>query len=325
MASRPRRNSGFALIVTLLVVVLIVAVTLEIGTSARSRVHGAINLTDAVRLENAARSGVEIALAVLLEDARATEWDSLRESWADPASLSAGAAGLFPDARMELAIRDRSGRLQVNLLVDDAGNYRPAHRAMLRRLLGAKEFGLDPAAADSLVDAIKDWIDPDDKVTGFGAESAHYLSLKAPRACRNGPLASLEELLMVRGVTRELFYGTREQPGISRYLTVHGDGRVNINTADPQVLCAMSDEITLPLAERMAAYRDSAGGLLGDALWYRGVPGMGDITLDPERVTTSSTHFEIVSAASLDRLESRVAALVERGGSSVKLLSWKRE
>lgn len=321
----PGREGGFALIVTLLAVVLIVAVTLEIGTSARSRVHGAANLADGMRLGHVARSGVEIAMAVLFEDARTTRWDSLREIWADPAALTAGAAGLFTDARIDLAILDHSGRLQVNLLVDERGNYRPGPRAMLRRLLGAREFGLDPEAADSLVDAVKDWIDPDDQITGFGAESGYYLSLKQARGCRNGPLRSLDELLMVRGVSPELFYGTREHPGISRYLTVYGDGRVNINTADPLILCAMSEEITRPLAERMAAYRNAAGGLLGDPLWYRGVPGIEDITLSPEWVTTSSTHFEIVATASLDRLESRVAALVERGGGTIALLSWKRE
>ena len=36
---------------------------------------------------------------------------------------------------------------------------------------------------------------------------------------------------MVKGVTRELFYGTGESPGLVQCLTVFGDGKININTA----------------------------------------------------------------------------------------------
>ena len=58
-----------------------------------------------------------------------------------------------------------------------------------------------------LVDAILDWMDEDSQPRANGAEEDFYLALDAPRHCRNGLFASVEELLLVRGMTRELLYG----------------------------------------------------------------------------------------------------------------------
>jgi len=55
--------------------------------------------------------------------------------------------------------------------------------------------------------SILDWRDPDDLYRMNGAEPDYYQSLKEPYRCKNGNLDSIEELLLVRGVTPELFYG----------------------------------------------------------------------------------------------------------------------
>ncbi len=52
-----------------------------------------------------------------------------------------------------------------------------------------------------------DWRDADNNVTPNGAEAEYYASLQPPYIPRNGPFQTLRELLMVRGVTRELFLG----------------------------------------------------------------------------------------------------------------------
>ena len=77
-----------------------------------------------------------------------------------------------------------------------------------------------------------------------------------PYSCRNAPFKSLEELLLVKGITPELFYGKDEIPGIRNYLTIQGDGAVNINTADPVVLEALSDDLDSSMIEEMVAYRN---------------------------------------------------------------------
>jgi len=324
MEKRLKQTSGFALVITLLVVAIVTAVTLHLNTAVRSHLHGAANLRDSVSLGLAAKSGVNLALAVLFEDGRSTGWDSDQETWADEKGLSTALGEFFPSTRCELKIMDLSGRIQINRLVDDEGRFDPMRKAVLSRLLSQEAFGLDPETVDNIVDAVKDWLDPDQDITRFGAEDGYYLSLKTPYNCRNGPLAVIEELLLIRGMTRDLVYGDPDRPGISRYLTVHGDGRININTADMPVLMALSDDMGRSGAERLVAYRRRGEETLEDPAWYQDVPGLGDIFIAPELICTAGTYFQIVSKTHMDRLQSRVTAVVERGGGTIRVLSWKR-
>jgi hypothetical protein len=64
-----------------------------------------------------------------------------------------------------------------------------------------------PGMTDSIADALLDWVDADDAPRPLGAESEFYASLEPSFAPRNGPAECLEELLLVRGVTRQLLYG----------------------------------------------------------------------------------------------------------------------
>ena len=96
-------------------------------------------------------------------------------------------------------------------------------------------------------------------------------------------------------MTKELFYGTKELLGISGYLSVCGDGRININTAPPLVLKALSEGLDDEMVEEMLSYRMDKKNDLVDPNWYKGIPGLGDVTIDPSLISTSSSCFEIKS------------------------------
>jgi type II secretory pathway component PulK len=64
-----------------------------------------------------------------------------------------------------------------------------------------------PGVTEDIADAILDFIDPDDDTRDYGYESDYYASKNPPYAAKNGPLDSLDELLLVEGVTAELLYG----------------------------------------------------------------------------------------------------------------------
>jgi hypothetical protein len=59
----------------------------------------------------------------------------------------------------------------------------------------------------ALVDAVLDWIDTDNLERASGAEEEQYQDLDPPRHCKNAPLDSFEELLLVKGFTPELLFG----------------------------------------------------------------------------------------------------------------------
>ena len=60
---------------------------------------------------------------------------------------------------------------------------------------------------ESTADAILDWIDADNAPRDLGAEADYYLGLDPPVRPRNAVPPSLDELLLVRGVTREKLFG----------------------------------------------------------------------------------------------------------------------
>jgi general secretion pathway protein K len=320
-----KNERGFALILTILVISLIVALTLQFNRTMRSDLYSAANLKDGVRLTSIARSGFAFSLAVLLKDASENDFDTLNEAWADAESLSSGLTSLFDDGNLHVRVIDHSGRININQLIDQNGEFNPAQENILTRFLNSKQFGLDPEDVSNIIDAIKDWIDPDDEVTRFGAENSYYMTMEKPYSCKNGKLDFPEELLFVRGITRELFYGTKDNPGISAYLTTHGDGKMNINTAHPVVLSHLSDQIDQGMVENMVEYRADEKNDLKDVKWYNKVPGMSDIAIDSGLVTTASTNFEIIAEGIKDSMRKLITAMVERKDGKFRILSWKTE
>ncbi len=318
-----KNQDGFAIILTLLVIALIVAMTLQFNTAMRSGLDGAENLSDTVNLGSIAKSGFECAVALLFYDVSNTDFDSLHEDWAKAKTLSLGSSAFFDEGRFVVEIVDASGKIQINNLVDQDGVYRPEQRGLLTRFLSSHEFGLESETVDDIIDAIKDWIDADNEVTKFGAEDAYYQSFEKPYLCKNAAIESLEELLFVRGISRELFSGTKEKPGISSYLAVYGEGKVNINTADAIVLRALSDQIDQEAVEHMVAFRNDGDNNLKDPNWYRDVPGMGHVTIDPQLLTTKSTHFTIASEGQRGDMRKRMEGTVERRSTAIRILSWK--
>jgi len=320
-----KNERGFALILTILVISLIVALTLQFNRTMRSDLYSAANLKDGVRLTSIARSGVAFSLAVLLNDASENDFDTLSEAWADSASLSSVITSLFDDGNLDVRIIDHSGRININQLIDQNGDFNPEQENILTRFLNSEQFGLDPEDVSNIIDAIKDWIDPDDEVTRFGAENSYYMAKEKPYSCKNGKLDFPEELLFVRGITRELFYGTKDNPGISAYLTTHGDGKMNINTAHPVVLRHLSDQIDQGMLENMVEYSADEINDLKDVKWYNKVPGMSDIAIDSGLLTTASTNFEIIAEGIKDSMRKVITAMVERKDGKFRILSWKKE
>jgi general secretion pathway protein K len=332
MVSLLKDNGGVALILTILIISLIVAVTLQFNTAMRSDLHAAVNLRDGIELGCIARSGFQCALAVLYEDADENEFDSLHETWAYTKALSSYSASIFEGGRFVVEITDLSGRIQLNRLVkwsrdDGTWIYDEKQKQLLKRFLSSEEFDLEPEDVDDIIDSIKDWIDPDDYQTEFGAENSYYQSLEPAYSCRNGPFRELEELLLVKGITKELFYGTMEKPGISKYLSVYGDGRININTADPLVLASLSDEIDEERAQEMVAYREDEENDLSKIRWYKTALGTTEDLIDPQVITTESTHFEIHSEGFKETISKLVTGTVERKRKekTLTILSWKTQ
>lgn len=122
-----------------------------------------------------------------------------------------GGAPMKPmnDAVMRTAISDEFGKINLNalLIVGDSGELE--ENEYLIQALRIFFQLRDPQLENDPVDAILDWLDYGDmdESRQEGAENEYYASLETPYPCKNGPMDSIEELLLIKGITPELYYG----------------------------------------------------------------------------------------------------------------------
>jgi general secretion pathway protein K len=323
-------NRGMALLLTVLIISLIFILTLRFNTSMRASLTSAANLQDNVALNYMAQSTFNAARAILSVDATESSFDSLHEDWANMAAAASYFSMFFGRGQGGINIIDHSGRIQINSLItkkEDEWVVNEEQEKVWLNLLSSEEFELGEEEATNIIDAIIDWIDEDDEVLGFGgAESSYYQGLEKSYSPRNGPMEFIEELLLVRGITPELYYGTKEVPGLATLVTPYGtDGKVNLNTASSFVLGALSEQLDPDMVESMMTYRDYDDTDLANPEWYKSAPGIpSDIVIPPDLITTSSTYFEISTEVAMEKMTKTVHGLVARGpGSSTELIYWQ--
>ena len=316
---------GVALILVILMISIIIAVTLQLNISSRSEIYEAANLGDGIRATCAAKSGFYMGEALLAEDTN--NFDSLNEDWANLESVSAGSGTLFDGEHFGLNIEDESGKIPINSLIKENDEYNDGIKELLKRFLSLPEFDIDEQQVRDIVDAVKDWMDEDNEVTGFGAENMYYGGLEKPYSCKNAPLDCIEELLMIKGITEDLYYGAGETPGIAKYLTLHGKGEININTAPNLILKALSDEITNEMISNMDEFRRDEENDLSKSTWHKDISGMKNIPIDSKLITAKSDIFRITSTGYMNDISKRVSGVIERhiDGRAVKILSWRAD
>lgn len=315
-------NRGIALITVILIIVILLAVVIELNRSSRADIYDAANLSDSIKLAYIAKSGFYGA-AALLNNAP-NDYDTLRDDWANMQTVSLQSNTLFPEGYFIARIEDEAGKVPLNKLVNGE-EYNEDIREMLIRLLSQPEFDLDPKKIDEIVDSIKDWIDIDDNTSSYGAESGYYSSLDSPYKAKNAPFDCIEELLMVKGITKEIFYGTKDKPSLANFVTTDSDGLININTAPKIVLRSLHDAISPDLAASLDEYRAKEGSDLSGNQWYKNVPGMEAIIIKQELITVKSNYFKIISTGKMNNMSKTINGIVQKqqNKKSVKIIKWR--
>ncbi len=316
-------NRGIALIITILMLSIIVVLTLEFNRSMRDNLHIAVNSKNNIVLNYLAKSGYNFGITLLDEDDRKS--DSLRDKWALVKMYSSVSSQLFDEGWFRVEITDLSGRIQINTLVKNDGTYNDTQKELLLRLLLLIAPDLQEEEAEDIIDNIKDWIDIDNEPERFGAENLYYQSLENPYSCANRALQSIGELLRIKDVSSELFYGTEGNPGLRDFVTVYGDGsgRININTAPPEIITAMAEDMDEEMVNDIISYREDYDNDLEDPLWYKDAVGTNENIIDSSVITIKSDVFAISSVGIRDNIQRMISAVVKRTQSNVNLLSWE--
>ena len=156
-------------------------------------------------------------------------------------------------------------------LVNEGGkvDINATSELILKNLL--LNLGVPLEDADIIVDSVMDWKDPDDLHRVHGAESDYYTSLPTPYKAKNANFDTLEELLLVKGISPEILYGTGGKKGLIDFLTVNSKmAQININAAPKEVLQAIPG-ITPELADTIVSLRETQEildlkGILGNRM-----------------------------------------------------------
>ncbi len=317
-------DRGVALLITILMISIIVVLTLQFNGSMRHEIRSAVNSKNNIQLGYIAKSGYNLALALLREDE--SDVDSLRDDWALLKEYSQLSESMFNDGgRFQVEIKDLTGKIPVNRLVKTDGSYNDDQKQILMRLLTSGAFDLEEGEAEDIIDNIKDWIDSDDEPTRFGSESSYYETLDNPYPCRNGELRTIEEMVQIRGITDKMLFGTKEKKGLIEFLTVFGDsdGKININTADRDVLLALSEDLDESMVDDIIDFRSDEENDLSSASWYKDAIGTDDNIINTSLLTVKSSYFEIHSSGIKDDAVKELKVVVKRAENKFSTLSWE--
>lgn len=187
---------------------------------------------------------------------------------------------------------------------------------------------LDLETATSITEAITDWIDSDNEVTGFGgAENDYYAGLEPPIVAANRPFISVSELLIIQGMTPKLY------EKLLSYVTVLPDNTTifNVNTVPLEMFRAInapkeSGPLSIEEAEFLAEEQSSGWEDINEFRASSGFestfPALSDgkANADTDGLTTASSFFEVNGEVGIGDKIKRTKSLLVRDREQISVL-----
>lgn len=281
---------GSALIITILLVAILVTFVTEFAYEVYIDTTSLSNWRNAQRASLIAKSGQAICASYLKPalDSKYTYIDKI----VFPVEKDLGEG-----ARLVVQIEDESAKFNINSILYPNGTTDDIKLAPLKKLF--EYLNINPKLADT----IADWIDSDSEPRLPESETN----------AKNAPLLSVDELKLIKGIDKDTF------EKISPYLTVYGDGKININTAPLPVLVSLHPEMTEALAKQIIDYRENAP--FENAPQIGRVSGMETIgTLLIGKITAKSSTFRITARATINEATRIIESVVDQ---SMKTYFWR--
>jgi type II secretory pathway component PulK len=227
---RSRGNSGTVLIAAMLVCFALAAMVVVLCRSMRVAAIAAANTTASMQADEIERGAEQYVLALITQNA--SDLQDLTEDQFNTIQVGDGYFWIlhpqYDDPNMPIfGLTDEDGKLNINTASHDE----------LMRL---------PGMTDDVAASIVNWHSANANASNDGATSDYYLSLPEPYYCKNANFETVEELLMVRGVTREMLYGDGTALPLGEATSIRGAGNV---LSDPQISRGLYDLLTVYSAQ----------------------------------------------------------------------------
>lgn len=300
MTPVPRRPRGVALIIIVLLIavgLIIAASLIESNQLAQARAR---NLTRELQARQYA-SGLEAwAKDVLKRDLSAGAVDHSEDSWAQQMPPME-----VPGGRLTGRMQELNGCLNINNLVLN-GQPDALTRYRFERLLDELRLNRD------LIDALTDWVDPDNVPLNRGAEDSAYAARTPAYRTANQPMLDLSELRLIQGVDTKVFATLRPH-----VCALPPGAPINLNTASDVVWVAVVPRMTRAQAGNLsdhgrARFRELAG-------IEHQLTGLGLAFDQPRGLGVQSTHFLAQADIELDGIPFRYYFRIERAADLIRV------
>jgi general secretion pathway protein K len=313
-----RRGAALVAVMWVLVIVSMIISSFAFEMQLEARILSAQRKR--LKADQLALAGIELARALIdfEQEDPAAEKVLYEEPYKNKAvQLADGApidySEVLGDGIVELRIDFERGRRNVREMSDDEW----------RELF--EQAGVPNVEWDTLLSCLTDWEDEDELTSLNGAESDDPFYRERGYECKNAPIDTVDELLLIKEWTEEILYGTppdAETPisGIADQLTVWGDGKINPNSASREVLYSLGlaeDVIEAILELRMGP--DGEAGTEDDGLDQNDLAAIG---LNSDLFTLVPEYISVTSVGRVGDLESRISAIFQRSGRELKSLFW---
>lgn len=348
-------DSGIALIIVMIVITVLSIMAGGFAYSMKVETRLARNAYFDNEMEWLGRSGIELARYVLGQQKNIPNepYDSLNQKWAGGIGPT---NGLLSDITLE-NVPLGNGIISVKIVdMERKFNINIADEAILNQAMTL--IGVDASESGPIISSILDWIDPDDNTRINGTESDYYENLEPPYVAKNGPLDDISELLLIRNVRPEIYYGphlsgsyrpapvqqkrfgasfTKEEMelysvGLVDLFCTFSGRFININTASASVL-QLIPGIDENIANEIVARRAGPDGQEGteDDMPFRTigelmtVPGMHPqiMSMVSRICSTQSTTFEVTVEVQLDQRKRTYTAILRRlDQKNIPMICW---
>jgi type II secretory pathway component PulK len=349
-------RSGIALIIVMVMVLVFAGLAAVLASMMSVETRLARNSSWNNELYVLGLSGIELAKAVLSQPNQGQPYDGLNQIWA-------GGNCETNDALADITLENNQlGHGTFSVKITDADrkfniNLAAVAPEMLNQ--GLILMGVDAAEAPHIVNAVADWTDRDDdpRVGSTETESSYYMSLAPPYTAKNGPIDDLTELMMIKGITPNMYFGgggpvdggivkqnfqralrnsrkfSEEEPtyalGFVDLFTAISGRLININTASANVMQLIPD-VDGTLAQAIISTRAGPDGADGtcDDMPFRSIGELANVPGMPRELaqlfgryfSTRSTTFEVEVEAKIDAVTRTYHAVLRRNAPNQVVL-----
>ena len=354
ISTRHKFCNGIALIIVMISVVVLSALAALLAYSMKVEGRLAVNADSERQLVWLGRSGVELARYALAQQAMIPNepYDSLNQIWAGgPGSIGESNSPLVGLRLDNYAIGN--GSVSVKIVdLERYANINSANDQLLHQALTLMGVNADQISIVS--DSVLDWISPGNLPRVAGAKSDYYQGLNPAYKCKSAPIDDMSELLLVRGIWDhpEIFWGgsapnhpgatfqhrlgfgtapgqAADYPfGLKDVFTPFSGGKININTADANVL-QLIPGVDDSIADKIIMFRNGSVSPDGNATPFQNVSQIGSIGIPPPVAAqigrfcdVHSQTFQVTVTARIGDISRNYNAIIFRNGINVQVVGF---